>query len=63
MSDYKKRLLELAESLRQNFHDVGCSGVLRCDCDFFSTNKTVDELVMLINKLEEVYERPTNEPK
>jgi hypothetical protein len=53
MSEYKKRLLELAESLRVPFDEVWLEGG---DTMLVGNEGIVDELVMLINKLEEVNE-------
>jgi hypothetical protein len=49
MSEYKKRLLELAESLRVPYDEFWLEGG---DNLTIGNEETVDELVMLINKLE-----------
>ena len=68
MSEYKRELLELAESLRVGHHryddEDGWNSCPEhpeytgneqfCDCNYPENNKIVDKLVFLISQLEEV---------
>lgn len=78
MSDYKNRLLELAESFRRKNHRYsedpwyacplneeycGNSTTKECDCGLEENNQRVDELIDLINHLEVVEDDRLTEPE